>query len=92
MVVGSRLIGQKGSGVSNTCMVTGARPGFGNSRSHSNRGTRRRWNVNIQRKRYWVLSERRWVTLTVSARGIKTIDRRGIESVVAELRRAGVKL
>jgi large subunit ribosomal protein L28 len=78
--------------MSNVCMVTGARPGFGNSRSHSNRGTRRRWNVNIQKKRFWLATERRWVTLTVSARGIKTIDKRGIDAVVAELRRQGVKL
>ena len=78
--------------MSNVCMVTGARPGFGNSRSHSNRGTRRRWNVNIQKKRFWLATERRWVTLTVSARGIKTIDKRGIDAVVAELRRLGVKL
>jgi large subunit ribosomal protein L28 len=78
--------------MSNVCMITGAKPGFGNTRSHSNRATRRRWNVNIQRKRYWVASERRWVTLTVSARGIKTIDRRGIDSVIAELRRTGVKI
>ncbi len=77
--------------MSNVCMVTGAHPGFGNNVSHSQRKTRRMWKVNIQRKRFWVPSERRWVTLTVSARGIKTIDKNGIESVVADLRRRGVK-
>lgn len=67
------------------CMVTGATPGFGHHVSHSHRRTKRRFNVNTQRRRYWVASLGRHVTLTVSARGIKTIDRRGIESVVAEL-------
>lgn len=69
-----------------TCQVTGARPGFGNNVSHSHRRTRRRFDVNIQRKRYWVPSLGRHVTLRVSARGIKTIDQRGIEAVVADLR------
>ncbi len=75
-----------------TCQVTGARPGFGNNVSHSHRRTHRRFDVNVQRKRYWVPSLGRQVTLTVSARGIKTIDRRGIEVVVAELLRSGVRL
>jgi len=73
-------------------MVTGARPGFGNNVSHSQRKTRRMWKVNTQRKRFWVPSQRRWVTLTVSARGIKTVQKNGIESVLADLRRRGVKL
>lgn len=78
--------------MSNICQVTGKQPSFGNAVSHSNRRTRRRWSPNIQRKRYWVPSERRWVTLTVSTRGMKVIDVRGIDSVVAELRRKGVRL
>lgn len=72
-----------------TCQVTGARPAFGNNVSHSHRRTRRRFDVNIQRKRYWVPSLGRHVTLRVSARGIKTIDQRGIEAVVADLRARG---
>lgn len=72
--------------------MTGARPGFGNNVPHSHRRTRRRFDVNVQRKRYWVPSLGRQITLTVSARGIKTIDRRGIEVVVAELLRSGVRL
>lgn len=75
-----------------TCQVTGARPGFGNQVSHSHRRTRRRFDVNIQRKRYWVPSLGRHVTLRVSARGIKTIDQRGIEAVVADLRARGERL
>ena len=78
--------------MSNVCQVTGKRPSFGNAVSHSNRRTRRRWNVNIQRKRYWVPSERRWIRLTVSVRGMKEIDARGIDAVVADLRAQGVKL
>jgi large subunit ribosomal protein L28 len=78
--------------MSQTCQVTGARPGFGNNVSHSHRRTRRRFDVNVQAKRYWVPSLNRSVTLRVSARGIKVIDRRGIDAVVAELRASGVKL
>lgn len=75
--------------MSRNCQVTGAAPSFGNAVSHSHRRTRRRWNVNIQPKRYWVPSLGRHVTLRVSARGIKTIDRRGIDAVVTELMARG---
>ncbi len=69
------------------CQVTGSRPGFGNTVSHSHRRSRRRWDPNIQRKTYYLPSEGRRVTLRVSTKGIKIIDRDGIESVVARLRR-----
>lgn len=78
--------------MSNVCQVTGRKPGFGKKLSHSHRRTNRRWNVNIQRKRYYLPTEKRWITLTVSTRGMKTIDKRGIESVVAELRKNGQKI
>lgn len=78
--------------MSQVCQVTGAQPGFGHHVSHSHRRTKRRFDVNVQRKRYWVPSLGRHVTLRVSARGIKTVDRRGIEAVVAELLGRGVKL
>ncbi|MFT3862018.1 50S ribosomal protein L28 [Micropruina sp.] len=74
-----------------TCQVTGGRPGFGNNVSHSHRRTRRRFGVNVQRRRYWVPSLGRSITLIVSTRGIKTIDVRGIETVVADLQRRGVR-
>ncbi|MFT4147685.1 MAG: 50S ribosomal protein L28 [Micrococcaceae bacterium] len=74
------------------CQVTGAKPGFGNNVSHSHRRTKRRFDPNIQKKRYWVPSLRRNVTLTLSAKGIKTIDARGIDSVVAELIAKGEKI
>lgn len=75
--------------MSNHCQVTGAQPSFGNNVSHSHRRTRRRWNVNVQRKRYWVPSLGRYITIRVSARGIKTIDKLGIEAVVAQMRARG---
>ena len=75
-----------------TCQVTGAVPGFGNQVSHSHRRTKRRFDVNVQSKRYWVPSLGRNVTLTLSARGIKTIDRRGIEAVVADIQARGGKI
>ena len=78
--------------MSRTCQVTGTAPSFGNSVSHSHRRTKRRFDVNVQSKRYWVPSLGRHVTLTVSARGIKTIDRRGIETVVADLLARGERI
>jgi len=78
--------------VSAVCQVTGSKPGFGKQVSHSHRRTSRRWEPNLQSRRYWVPSEGRWVRLRVSAKGIKTIDKRGIDAVVAELRAKGVKL
>ncbi len=74
------------------CQVTGAGPGFGNTISHSHRRTRRRFDVNIQKKTYFVPSLRRNVVLTLSTKGIKVIDTRGIESVVAELLARGEKI
>ncbi|MYM20954.1 50S ribosomal protein L28 [Brevibacterium sp. 5221] len=74
------------------CQVTGQVPGFGNNVSHSNRRTKRRFDPNIQRKRYFVPSLRRTVTLNVSTKGIKLIDARGIDAVVADLIAKGVKL
>lgn len=78
--------------MSRKCMVTGAEPGFGHQISHSHRRTKRRFDVNVQRRRYWVPSLGRHVRLTVSARSIKTIDRRGIDAIVAEIQAKGVRL
>ncbi|GAB3186679.1 50S ribosomal protein L28 [Nesterenkonia suensis] len=74
------------------CQVTGVGPQFGHSISHSHRRTKRRFDPNIQKKRYWVPSLGRHVTLTLSVKGIKTIDVRGIDNVVAELIEKGEKL
>ncbi len=78
--------------MSRVCQVTGAEVGFGHAVSHSHRRTKRRFDANIQRKRYWVPSLGRHVTLRVSARGIKTIDVRGIDAVVADVRARGEKI
>lgn len=77
--------------MSRVCQVTGRSPGFGHNVSHSHRRTKRRFNVNIQRKRYWVPSLGRAVTLRVSARGMKVIAARGIDAVVAEMSARGEK-
>ncbi|SEE67348.1 50S ribosomal protein L28 [Jiangella alba] len=74
------------------CQVTGATPGFGHAISHSHRRTKRRFDPNVQRRRYWVPSLGRTVRITVSARGIRTIDKRGIDAVVAELLARGERL
>ncbi len=74
------------------CQVTGAVPGFGHSISHSHRRNKRRFDPNVQRKTYWVPSLRRKVTLNVSAKGIKVIDARGIDAVVAEIIARGEKI
>jgi len=73
------------------CQVTGRKPGFGKSVSHSHRRTNRRWNPNVQRRRFYLPSEGRTITLTVSTKGLKVIDRDGIEAVVAKIRARGEK-
>ncbi|MGW6404042.1 50S ribosomal protein L28 [Streptomyces sp. NPDC055134] len=74
------------------CMLTGAAPGFGNRISHSHRRTSRRFDPNIQRKRYWLPSEGRHVLLRLSARAIKTVDAIGVEAAVARIRARGVRI
>lgn len=78
--------------MSQRCQVTGREPGHGKRVSHSHRRTNRRWNPNIQQRRYWVPSEGRHVRLKVSTKGIKTIDKRGIDAVVADMRRRGERV
>jgi large subunit ribosomal protein L28 len=74
------------------CQLTGRKPGFGNSISHSHRRTRRRFDPSIQRKRYWLPSEGRYVRLTLSTKGLKTVDVIGIEAAVARIRARGEKV
>jgi large subunit ribosomal protein L28 len=74
------------------CQVTGRTVGFGNAVSHSHRRTRRRWSPNIQTKTYYLPSEGRRIRLRVSTKGIKVIDRDGIEAVVARLRGSGQRI
>ncbi|MDJ1132175.1 50S ribosomal protein L28 [Streptomyces iconiensis] len=74
------------------CQLTGRRPAFGNNVSHSHRRTKRRFDPNIQTKRYWLPSEGRHVRLTLSTKGIKTVDSLGIEKAVARIRGRGEKV
>ncbi len=71
------------------CQLTGREPGFGNSISHSHRRTPRRFDPNIQSKRYWLPGEKRYVRLTLSTKGIKTVDRIGIDKAVQLIRARG---
>ncbi|MFG2194843.1 50S ribosomal protein L28 [Streptomyces sp. NPDC048639] len=74
------------------CMLTGRKPGFGHHVSHSHRRTKRRFDPNIQAKRYWLPSERRYVRLTLSAKGLKTVDTIGIEKAVGRIRARGSRV
>ena len=78
--------------MSRRCQLFGTAPALGKSVSPPPRPTNRRFDPNIHTQRYWLPSERRYVRLTLSARAIKTVNKRGIESVVAELRRNGQKV
>ncbi|MDP4589796.1 MAG: 50S ribosomal protein L28 [Burkholderiaceae bacterium] len=68
------------------CQVTGKSPMSGNNVSHANNKTKRRFLPNLQSRRFWVESENRWVRLRVSANAIRTIDKNGIDVVLAEMR------
>ena len=74
------------------CQVTGKRPASGNNVSHANNRTRRRFLPNLHYHRFWVESENRWVRLRVSANGMRVIDKKGIDKVLAELRARGEKV
>ncbi|GAA0965303.1 50S ribosomal protein L28 [Actinocorallia libanotica] len=74
------------------CQLTGVQPAFGKRVSHSHRRTSRRFDPNIQTKRYFLPSENRTVRLKLSARGIKTVDKIGIEAAVRRIRARGEKI
>ena len=78
--------------MSRVCDVTGKKPMFGNNVSHAHNKSRRRFNVNLQKKRFWLVDENRYVTLRISTRGMRIIDKKGIRKVVNELRAKGKKL
>lgn len=78
--------------MSRICQVTGKAPSFGNTVSHSHRRTRRRFDPNIQTKYYWLPSQGRRIRLRVSTKGMRTIDKQGIEQVVAGMRARGKKV
>ena len=72
--------------MSQVCEVTGKRPQSGNNVSHAKNKTRRRFLPNLQKRRIWVPSEKRYITLTVSAKGIRIIDKLGIEAVLKKIK------
>ena len=74
------------------CQVTGKRPMSGNSVSHANNKTKRRFEPNLHDQRFWVASEKKFITLRVSAKAIKTIDKVGIDRVLREMRSRGEKI
>ncbi|HXH03877.1 MAG TPA: 50S ribosomal protein L28 [Candidatus Competibacteraceae bacterium] len=78
--------------MSRVCQVTGKRPVTGNNVSHANNKTRRRFLPNLHTHRFWVESERRFVSLRVSTAGLRIIDKKGIDAVLAELRARGEKV
>ena len=75
--------------MSRICQVTGKKPMTGNNVSHSHVKTRRRFLPNLHNRRFWMASEARWVRLRVSSKGIRIIDKKGIDAVVADLRARG---
>ena len=77
--------------MSRVCQVTGNRPVSGNKVSHAMNHTRRRFLPNLQNHRFWVESEKRFVKLRVSTKGMRIIDKKGIDAVLADLRARGEK-
>ena len=78
--------------MSRACDVTGKKPMFGNNVSHAHNKSRRRFNINLQKKKFWLPDENRYVTLRISTRGMRVIDKKGITRVVKDLRAKGVKV
>jgi large subunit ribosomal protein L28 len=74
------------------CQVTGKKPMSGNNISHANNKTKRRFLPNLQNRRFWVESENRWVSMRVTNAALRTIDKNGIEAVLADLRARGDKI
>ncbi|HEY9198071.1 MAG TPA: 50S ribosomal protein L28 [Gammaproteobacteria bacterium] len=75
--------------MSRVCQVTGKRPITGNNVSHANNRTRRRFLPNLHTHRFWVESENRFVSLRVSCKGMRIIDKKGIDAVLADIRTRG---
>lgn len=78
--------------MSKVCQVTGKRPVTGNNVSHAKNHTKRRFLPNLQSHRFWVEAEKRFVSLRVTPKGMRTIDKRGIDVVLAEIRARGEKV
>jgi large subunit ribosomal protein L28 len=78
--------------MSRVCMVTGKSPQVGNNVSHAKNRTKRRFNPNLHTHRFWVESENRFVALRLSSKGMRVIDKKGIDTVLSEIRARGEKI
>jgi len=78
--------------MSRVCQVTGKRPQSGNNVSHAKNRTRRRFLPNLHSHRFWVAAEKRWVKLRVTSKGMRIIDKLGIDQVIADMRGRGEKV
>ena len=78
--------------MSRVCQVTGKKPMSGNNVSHANNKSKRRFLPNLHERRFWVESENRWVKLRVSTKGLRIIDKLGIDRVLADVRARGIKV
>ncbi|MCS7027576.1 MAG: 50S ribosomal protein L28 [Bacteroidia bacterium] len=74
------------------CIVTGKKPRVGNNVSHANNRTKRRFDINLQRKKFYIPETGEWITLRLTARAIKTISKKGISEVLKELKKQGYEL
>ncbi|ABI82497.1 50S ribosomal protein L28 [Francisella tularensis] len=78
--------------MSKVCIVTGKRPATGNNVSHAQNKTKRRFLPNLHAHRFWVESENRYIKLRVSSKGMRIIDKKGIDTVLSDLRAQGHKI
>ena len=78
--------------MSRICDVTGRKPMYGNNVSHAHNNSRRRFDINLQKKRFWLSDENRWITLNVSTQGLRLIDKIGIRKVVIKMKAEGKKV
>jgi large subunit ribosomal protein L28 len=78
--------------MSRVCQVTGKRPATGNTVSHANNKRRRRFLPNLHTQRFWLEEQKRWISLRVSTHALRTIEKKGLAAVLAEMRRAGGKI
>ena len=78
--------------MSKVCQVTGKKPMFVNNVCHANNKTRRKFNVNLQKKKFWIPEENRYIKLRISMHGLRIINKKGITRVVRELRHKGIRI
>ena len=78
--------------MSRVCQVTGKRPVVGNNVSHANNRTRRRFLPNLHQQRFWLETEKRWISLRICGNSLRTIDKLGIDAIVADLRARGERV